>query len=99
MEKIAYKIYENTCNDVNTLKLEAIHPLRSQLIACREHNRKTGNVTCTLGRSTTFLDPSKFSKLVADEVSRFEVEIRELEDKNISSDLVGREIFSAFETK
>ena len=97
--KIKYVIDENTCNDVNTLKLTAFHPLRQQLIAERDHNRKTGSVECRLGRHTHSFPAEEFPKMVADEVAWFENEVRELEERNIAADLVGREIFAAFETK
>ena len=97
--KIKYVIDENTCNDVNTLKLTAFHPLRSQLIAERDHNRKTGSVECRFGRHTSSFPAEDFPKMVAKEVAWFENEMRELEKRNIAADLVGREIFAAFETK
>ena len=97
--KIKYVIDENTCNDVNTLKLTAFHPLRQQLIAERDHNRKTGSVECRFGRHTSSFTAEEFPKMVAKEVTWFENEMRELEERNIAADLVGREIFAAFETK
>ena len=97
--KIKYVIDEHTYNDVNTLKLTAFHPLRSQLIAERDHNRKTGSVECRFGRHTSSFPAEEFPKMVAKEVAWFENEMRELEERNIAADLVGREIFAAFETK
>ena len=97
--KIKYVIDENTCNDVNTLKLTAFHPLHQQLIAERDHNRKTGSVECRFGRHTSSFPAEDFPKMVAKEVAHFENEMRELEERNIAADLVGREIFAAFETK
>ena len=97
--KIKYVVSEHTCNDVNTLKLTAFHPLRQQLIAERDHNRKTGSVECRLGRHTHSFPAEDFPKMVAKEVAHFENEMRELEERNIAADLVGREIFAAFETK
>ena len=97
--KIKYVIEENTYNDVNTLKLTAFHPLRQQLIAERHHNRKTGSVDCRFGRHTSSFPAEDFAKMVAKEVEWFENEMRELEEHNIKADLVGREIFAAFETK
>lgn len=97
--KIKYVIDENTCNDVNTLKLTAFHPLRQQLIAERDHNRKTGSVECRFGRHTSSFPAEEFPKMVAKEVAWFENEMRELEERNIAADLVGREIFAAFKTE
>ena len=97
--KIKYVIDENIHNDVNTLKLTAFHPLRQQLIAERHHNRKTGSVDCRFGRHTSSFPAEDFAKMVAKEVEWFENEMRELEERNIKADLVGREIFAAFETK
>ena len=97
--KIKYVIDEHAYNDVNTLKLTAFHPLRQQLIAERDHNRKTGSVECRLGRHTSSFPAEEFPKMVAKEVAWFENEMRELEERNIAADLVGREIFAAFETK
>ena len=97
--KIKYVIDENTCNDVNTLKLTAFHPLHQQLIAERDHNRKTGSVECRFGRHTSSFTAEEFPKMVAKEVAWFENKMRELEERNIAADLVGREIFAAFETK
>ena len=97
--KIKYVIDENTHNDINTLKLTAYHPLRTQLIAERIHNRKTGSVECRFGRHTSSFTTEEFPKMVAKEVAWFENEMRELEERNIAADLVGREIFAAFETK
>lgn len=97
--KIKYGINENTYNDVNTLKLTAYHPLRTQLIAERHHNRKMGSVECRFGRHAASFSVEEFPKMVAKEVEWFENEMRELEERNIAADLVGREIFAAFETK
>lgn len=97
--KITYRVTENTCNDINTLSLTADHPLRHQLIAQRIHNRKTGSVECRFGRYTSSFPVEEFPKMVAEEVAWFENEMRELEERNIAADLVGREIFAAFETK
>lgn len=97
--KIKYVISENTSNDVNTLKLTAFHPLRAQLIAECIHNRKTGSVDCRFGRHTSSFSVEEFPKMVAKEVEWFENEMRELEERNIAADMVGREIFAAFETK
>ena len=97
--KIRYGINENTCNDVNKLTLTAYHPLRTQMIAERIHDRKTGNVDCRFGRHTSSFPAEDFPKMVAKEVAWFENEMRELEKRNIAADLVGREIFAAFETE
>ena len=97
--KIAYAINERTVNDINTLTLTANHQLRTQLIAERTHNRKNGSVECRFGRHTSSFPAEDFAKMVANEVAWFESEMRELEERNIKADLVGREIFAAFETK
>ena len=97
--KIRYGVNENTHNDINTLKLTAYHPLRTQMIAERIHDRKTGSVDCRIGRHTSSSTTEEFPKMVAEEIVWFENEMRELEERNIAADLVGREIFAAFETK
>ena len=97
--KIKYGVSETTCNDVNKLTLTAYHPLRTQMIAERIHNRKTGSVECRFGRHTSSFPAEDFPKMVAKEVAWFENEMRELEERNIAADLVGREIFAVFETE
>ena len=99
MAEITYTITESTFNDVNKLTLTAYHPLRTQMIAQRIHDRKTGNVDCRFGRYAPSFPAEEFPKMVADEVAWFENEMRELEERNIAADLVGREIFAAFETE
>ena len=79
--KIKYVISENTCNDVNKLTLTAYHPLHTQLIAERHHNRKTGSVDCRFGRHTSSFSAEEFPKMVAKEVEWFENEMRELEER------------------
>ena len=99
MSNIKYSVGENTLNDVNTLKLTAYHPLCTQLIAERIHNRKTGSVECRFGRKTSSFPAEEFPKMVAKEIAWFENEMSKLEEHNITADLLGREIFAAFETK
>ena len=101
MSKITYRVYENTCNNVNTLALEATHPFHSQLIAAREHYLNTGNVICRIGESFSRKDVSveDFAKEVSLAVEQFELKIEEVQKKNIASNLVGREVFSIYATK
>lgn len=92
MNAIVYTIEESTTNDINSLRLVARHPLCTQQIAERTHNRRTGHVECVSGRTGKELrTPGE----VLGEKILFEKRMRELEERNIAGNLAFREIFQA----
>lgn len=91
---IEFKVYENTCNDINTLTLTGIHSLKTAQIAKRVHYRTTGRVQCYVGSEDKQLEVDEFPSFVLRYANQFKADCLALERLNIEADMIGREIFA-----
>lgn len=102
MEKITITASENTCNDVNTLKLIGYHKHKGCVqLAYRTHNHQTGKVErCAgIGVANREWSAEEWPKAVQKVVQEFLTSCAMLDEHNAVADQIGRELFASLEIK